>query len=443
MTPSTEAPTIQILFNCISGPDAGKRFILNERELVVGRAVDCNVLSDDPDVSQHHAAFCLKGGKPVCRSVDSAAVYLDGQSVIETSIEPGQQLRMGRSFWQINSTSGGDTTWIGKIGQQITGFAAVEKIQGFSIATMFSDVFKKRASEEVEDYLIVGTRTTTPPLSSISADWPRPWLFFKAFTLSAAVYLLFYFGWTKFNNDNLIPGLIGVGSIGIPFSILIFFFEMNVVRNVSMYEVIKLLVLGGVLSLIVSLFAYDLTQATSWVGAGIIEETGKAAALFLVVRKLRYPWILNGMLFGAAVGTGFAVFESSGYALHYSLSGNTQATFDTQLMVDVITKRGVLSILGGHVLWSAMVGGALWRVRGNRDFSFDMLKDFRFLRVFAIAALLHAIWDSPLQLPWYGTELVLGFVAWVVLLGQIQQGLRQVKLEQAGASEAVKVMAAI
>jgi RsiW-degrading membrane proteinase PrsW (M82 family) len=437
MTPSMDIPASSILFTCTSGPDAGKRLVLNDREVVIGRAVDCNVLSDDPDVAQRHAALCIKAGKPVCRSVDSSAVFLDGQAVIETSIEPGQQLRVGRSFWQMAAPSGGDTTWIGRIGQRITGFAGVEKIQGFSAATMFSDVFKKRSAEDVEDYLIVGTRSTTPLLAAVSADWPRPWLFFKAFTLSAAAYIMFYIGWEKFNNQNLIPGLIGVGSIAIPFSILIFFFEMNVLRNVSMYEVIKLLVLGGVLSLLVSLFTYNLTKDTSWVAAGIIEEAGKAAALFLVIRKLRYPWILNGMLFGAAVGTGFAVFESSGYALQYGLNGGDQ------VMLDVITKRGILSILGGHVLWTAMVGGALWRVRGNRDFSFDMLKDFRFLRVFAIAALLHAIWDSPLQLPWYGTEICLGFVAWVVLLGQIQQGLRQVKLEQAGAGEAVKAMAGI
>jgi RsiW-degrading membrane proteinase PrsW (M82 family) len=138
------------------------------------------------------------------------------------------------------------------------------------------------------------------------------------------------------------------------------------------------------------------------------------------------------MLFGAAVGTGFAVFESSGYALRFGLDGGSQE------MLSVITDRGLLSILGGHVLWTAMVGGALWRVRGDRDFSFDMLKDLRFLRVFAVAALLHTVWDSPLELPLDGKYIGLGFVAWVVLLAQIQQGLRQVKLEQAGAGEPAK-----
>ena len=420
------APSL-VLFTCISGPDQGKRFVLKETELVLGRATDCNVLCDDPEVSPRHAALSLKSGKPACRSIEAAAIFLDGQRVAETLIEPDQQLRIGRSLWQIAPASSGDTTWFGKLGAKITDFAGVEKIHGFSPQTMFSEVFKKRADSEVEDYLIVGTRTTTPPLNSIDANWPKPWLFLKAFSLSAAVYLLFYFAWDRFSNENLIPGLIMVGSFAIPFSILIFFFEINVLRNISLYEVIKLLLLGGILSLIVSLFAFDLTHLSGWLGppaAGIIEEFGKAAALLLVINKLRYRWILNGLLFGATVGTGFAVFESAGYALRYGLAQGTN------VMLNVITIRGLLSILGGHVLWTAMTGGALWRVRGDARFSFEMLKDLRFLRVFAVAVLLHMVWDSSFQVPFYGKYIFLGFVAWVVLLGLVQQGLRQVKTEQ-------------
>ena len=47
---------------------------------------------------------------------------------------------------------------------------------------------------------------------------------------------------------------------------------------------------------------------------GVLEETGKALALLVVVGSLRYRWQLNGLLFGAAVGAGFAGFESAGYA---------------------------------------------------------------------------------------------------------------------------------
>jgi RsiW-degrading membrane proteinase PrsW (M82 family) len=77
-----------------------------------------------------------------------------------------------------------------------------------------------------------------------------------------------------------------------------------------------------------------------------------------VVNKRRYRWILNGLLFGATIGTGFAVFESAGYAFLFGLQSGQSA------MLHVITVRGGLSILGGHGLWTALVGAALWRVRG-------------------------------------------------------------------------------
>ena len=167
----------------------------------------------------------------------------------------------------------------------------------------------------------------------------------------------------------------------------------------------------------------------SWfsaMGVGLIEEAGKVAALLLVVNKLKYRWMLNGMLFGAAVGAGFAAFESAGYA--YFAGGDA----GSDAMLHSITQRGLLCICGGHVLWAALTGGALWRVRGERKFEWPMLQDMRFLRIFGLCAAMHALWDAPFDLPLNLKYLALGFVAWVALLSLIQAGLRQVRAAQAG-----------
>jgi RsiW-degrading membrane proteinase PrsW (M82 family) len=209
----------------------------------------------------------------------------------------------------------------------------------------------------------------------------------------------------------------------------VFFFEVNVARNVPPYQLIKLVMLGGILSLVLSLFIFRITNLSSWLGAasaGIVEEIGKTAALFLVINKVKYRWTLNGMLFGAAVGTGFASFESAGYAFYYGLfQGGTSG------MMDIITLRGFLSIVGGHVLWTAAVGAALWKVRGDRKFRIEMLSDPRFLRVFGFAVAMHMIWNSPVNLPFYAKQIALGFVAWVIILSYIQDGLKQIREEQA------------
>jgi RsiW-degrading membrane proteinase PrsW (M82 family) len=219
-----------------------------------------------------------------------------------------------------------------------------------------------------------------------------------------------------------------IGAFLVPFSILVFFFEVNVARNVPPYQLVKLVMLGGILSLVISLFIFRITNLSSWLGAasaGIVEEIGKTAALFLVINKVKYRWTLNGMLFGAAVGAGFASFESAGYAFYYGLfQGGTGG------MMDSITLRGFLSIVGGHVLWTAAVGAALWKVRGHRRFSIEMLSDSRFLRVFGFAVAMHMVWNSPVNLPFYAKQLALGFVAWVIILSFIQDGLKQIREEQ-------------
>lgn len=414
---------------CIAGPDRGKRFAIRDGEVVLGRSTHCHLLSEDREVAERHVVFSLHHNQAHFHTLDNSALFVDGHRITEGSINDNQQLRIGRSVWQLGGdlSHGGIPDWLDHIGGRISSVAGLERVKGFNFWEMFSEVIRKRKDEEVEDYFHVGTLATTPALWEINTAWPKPWVFFKVFVVSLVVYLGFVFALNMFNNIKLVPGLIITGSFMIPFALLIFFFEVNVARNISLYQVIKLVFFGGILSLILSLFLFRTTGLHSWLGAasaGIIEEIGKAGALLLVVTKLQYRWTLNGMLFGAAVGAGFASFESAGYALERLLAYGGGA------MLDNITHRGFLSMVGGHVLWTSMVGAALWRIRGDRNFSFQMVKDPRFLRVLGIAMALHMIWNMPFVLPLYLKELSLGFVAWVVILGLIQDGLNQIHQAQ-------------
>jgi len=427
-TPSPSMPPAGPILVCVSGPDQGKRLVLTEHETTLGRATDCPLLSDDADVAGHHLALWLKAGQPAYRTLADAVVFVDGHSLPEGPIQAGQQLRVGRSYWQLaTGVAGGPPAGlIERMSERITSAAGLEKVQGFSPAAMFSEAFKKRSADEIENYLIVGTHTTTPEFASVDANWPRPWLFLQVFLLTAVVYVLFVFGWKQFHNLNLIPGLIMIGSLAVPFALLILFFEINVPRNVSLYQVLKLMLVGGVLSLIVSLFGFQMTDLSRTLGppaAGIIEEIGKAAALLLVVNQLRYRWTLNGMLFGAAVGAGFSVFESAGYAFRLGVL----AANSSDVMFSIIQTRGILSVVGGHTLWTALAGAALWRVRGDRRFEPAMLGDGRFLRLFAVSVVSHMLWNTPFELPLALKQIALGFVVWVTLLSLIQNGLQQVK----------------
>ena len=320
---------------------------------------------------------------------------------------------------------------VGNMAGRITNVAGVEKIKGFSLQAMFSEVLKNHSEDEVEEYFTVGTASTTPDIKDVDTNWPKPWVFFRTLIGTLIVYLCFIQGWKEFQNLNLVPGLIIVGSFAVPFSTLILFFEINVRKNVSLYQVIRLVFFGGVLSLIFSLFLFQVSDSLSlgWMGAsvaGLVEEPGKLLALILVINIPKYRYILNGLLFGAAVGTGFAAFESAGYALRAGLglfSSNPNA------MLDNIMLRGMFAPFC-HIIWTAMSAAVLWKIKGGAKFNFDMVKDLRFLRIFGIAILLHMIWNSPIHLPFYGKSFILGFVGFIIILALIQDGLKQLRDEK-------------
>ena len=313
----------------------------------------------------------------------------------------------------------------------ITERLGLDTIEGFSLGAFFSQVFSKHDPEQIESMFTVGSRETTPALNPTMGELPNPWIFFRVLVGAVAVYLLFLMAWNQFGNLNVIPGLIIVGSFAVPFSVLILFFEINTPRNVSLVRLIQLVMAGGALSLLISLVLYDKLDFLGVFGAsaaGIIEEIGKLAAVLLVMRLLpmsRYPYRINALLFGAAVGTGFAAFESAGYALRIGLN-------DSSAMLDNITLRGAMSPFG-HIVWTAIATSAYWRARQeNKDFA-STIQSRRFLLLFAAPVALHFIWDMPFEGPFMIKYWILGFIAWVIIFSLIQSALKEVS-ERTGAA---------
>jgi protease PrsW len=326
---------------------------------------------------------------------------------------------------QSNTPPAQTESFLDQIGDTLSQVAGTEKLEGFSLQGMFSETFKKRTVAEMEEYLIVGTARTTPKIAEVETGWPKPWLFARFLLFFGVIYIGFVMTYKQFHNPSLIPGLILIGAFAMPIATLILFFELNTPRNVSLYRLMVLVGLGGIVSLFISLIGYNVSNFT-WLGAsgaGIIEELGKLATLILIIRNPHYKYILNGMLFGAAVGAGFAAFESAGYAFRIGITHGSSA------MMDNIALRGGLAPLM-HVAWTAMVGAALWRVKKDQSITLAHLSNPRFLRILFVAVILHMLWDSPFYPPFYFKEVLLGSAAWFIIWGLVQQGLRQVRDEQ-------------
>ena len=134
------------------------------------------------------------------------------------------------------------------------------------------------------------------------------------------------------------------------------------------------------------------------------------------MRNARYRWQLNGLLFGAAVGAGFAGFESAVPVFRLAAS--------TDEALRMVTLRGLLAP-GGHVIWTAIVGSAIWKAKGDKPFQFGMLMHPVVIRRWAIAVVLHGLWYTALGPSWLKWT-VLSIAGWYIVLSIVTQALDEV-----------------
>ena len=118
------------------------------------------------------------------------------------------------------------------------------------------------------------------------------------------------------------------------------------------------------------------------------EETVPAVAF--MARGMRHTNQMDGLLLGAAVGMGFAAFESTGYAFTAFLvsNGHVGASIAETVL------RGLLAPFG-HGVWTAILAAVLFRESRPHHFRITGLVIVTYLFV----SLLHGLWDGlPLNI---------------------------------------------
>ncbi|APX73213.1 PrsW family intramembrane metalloprotease [Companilactobacillus allii] len=303
--------------------------------------------------------------------------------------------------------------------EKINGWTGEDKMVPIHLGTMFSEVFKSHSEAEAEALFIVGTSKTTPTLEQVSDSPVKPWLFSRVLILFVLTISLLVGSIYVLNGQKMYVGLISISSLAVPFSLLIMFFEINTFKNISIFKVTKIFMVGGVASLLTTLGLYQFVEVDqmSIVTAAIVavvEESGKLIMIAYYINRINTKFILNGMLIGAAIGAGFATFETAGYA--------------GELGVSVLLLRGVTA-LGTHTLWCAIVGAALALAKGSEPLSASTFQNGSFIRFFLLSIALHAIWDAPL-ISDMKKYTILIIIAWVVILVLIDAGLREIKTLQ-------------
>ncbi|QMU75458.1 PrsW family intramembrane metalloprotease [Streptacidiphilus sp. PB12-B1b] len=232
----------------------------------------------------------------------------------------------------------------------------------------------------------------TPPAPPARARYWATW-FFGGLALWLATVVVTY----RTGNSNLVPTIVLLGSFLVPASFVVWAHE-RYGADIGTDRITACFAAGGLMGVLgASLLEYYLLSDSVWVyaGVGLIEEAVKAWALVMLTRRIPASGLRHGLVLGATVGFGFAAFETAGYAFNAVL---TEQGLSLRDLVSTEILRGVLAPVG-HGLWTAILGGVLFRERRNNRFVLTPTVLLTYLGVSA----LHALWDSSH-----------GIAAWIV-----------------------------
>ena len=262
------------------------------------------------------------------------------------------------------------------------------------------------------------TQTTTeavPRTTSTRAEtqgwWTRrPWLqmFLGGLGLWVATVLVTF----ATSNANLVPTIILLGSFLVPVAFVTYAFA-HADEVVTAQRIFTAFVYGGVLGVLgASVLEAALLRQPSgpaFVGVGLIEEAVKLAALWLLARRLGRYTMRDGIVLGAAVGFGFAAFESAGYAFNALFTAGGPSLLN---LVETEVLRGILAPVG-HGLWTAILGGTLFGVAARRG---RLRLSRAVVGWYLVVALLHGLWDASQQIAVWLTLVLTGTrVQWLLI----------------------------
>ena len=327
--------------------------------------------------------------------------------------------------------------------------------QKISWKDIFSSSGKKHTSADTDYALIAGTSLDTVQTEiGMLQKWERPWLYrkvmFVGLLMSLAIIgavgiMVLLTGYCVYPALTLL--MIMIPPCVIPISLMLFFWEMNAPRDISLPQMMGYFFTGGVLSLLLTTLLLLFFPKIPPPAAPLTEEPAKLLATLFFLRQLQQKngkvYGFSGLALGAAVGAGFAAFESAQYAcqqlpLGWTMLGSHEVQANIILMdqsafwymLFIIVLRS-LCALCTHVLYCAPYAciaalnmeksGSVWRSVGSLSF----------WCVFFLSCLCHAVWNCGFAfLPML---VVIGAVLWASTLYGIRRSFGQL-VQQIGRS---------
>lgn len=315
--------------------------------------------------------------------------------------------------------------------------------ENLSISAVFSDMFKKHTMRDLHAVFNSGLVKESRNPRDMLRNWQKPWVFVFAFIIMIAVSLVFMLA-GKYVNQYMymFSAIFGVNII--PITICMLIYELNIPKNISFYEVLLIILVGGACSLFLVAVPGAFIKSYHAGFAAFCEEPAKIIIILFFMRHADKKYILNGLLVGVAVGVGFTFFEASYYALSVYPDSSTSYTLSEAFGVFAKTAksqaivRNAGEFFNGHVLFAGLEGAAIAAIKRDKPMSFGALFHPYTLLWISISMIFHYTWNcsSVLYLMLTGkdmtnTVMVLMFITYsavgiALIFYHAKKGIKQI-----------------
>lgn len=262
---------------------------------------------------------------------------------------------------------------------------------------LFKDVFKKRSRDDLENTITQGMFKGKSGHTTIGIE--APWLYMRVLffmLICTGIALVF-----SIIRSSFIPFVI-IGGLCAVVPLMVFLFETNFSRNLTILDVGKLFLIGGLSSLVLTMllfepFSYAGEVVSTVVLAPILEELAKAIIVIFFVSKIKPKNMLTGLLIGFCIGAGFGVFENFIYASDtYSIflidEGDILLANISSMYILVV--RTFWGFFSGHHYLTAIFGAMYVLFKKHTEIYLSDIFQWRVIVGYIVPVVLHMSWNA-------------------------------------------------
>lgn len=262
-------------------------------------------------------------------------------------------------------------------------------IKNFKWSSLLSGFADSRSKEERDTTIMAGLPGHVPYEKDMVNEWEPPYLFFRVGIFGLFIFALVFLAQYMLHWGSSL--VIGIVPFVVPITMLIFFWEMNIPRNISLLDSMGTMLFSGIACFYIVFFAVSVTNIEySDYLAPLVYGGTKLLLICICLRKKNRGYGLNGILIGAAVGAGYSAIITAEKIYNYTTYLSLTDGFVSQVLLLCVFQ------FGSDIVWTATFGGALALSKGKERLSIKHFGNSLFIICFLGMYLVELLWNCNL-----------------------------------------------